>query len=576
MGQPVFSGAFLACILVMFSDILGTFFVEPVSVQYGLSLGVSLDVVAAFSTVRYSCNLMAMFWMPACADRFGKRPLLLISLLGSALGYMLQGLAGSMSAGGIGLMLAGSAVAGLFSGTKPVLENVVTLISMPDEELVRTRLTILSSAEMSMGVALAPTAGALAQLSLNLPWLVSAAATALIFFITLCIFKEPRLLSGAASGPATMEREQAASSPLTDKYLLTLTFALFCFGVCVSGDILVLPTLLSLGPFGFASTDLERQHKSVAVATSVAGIPMGVAQLLFSTLVFLALSRRVGDVKTLVVGGALMVCSYVVHGCTAALWQVALLQALMGCGLGLLLPCFTPVIARWAMHRFPNQGAQASAVPFMGWLGGMMAGPPIMSSLIGSGNRGRVAITYMACAGCSVVGTTVMAIAAHLILRATAANKSDLAPEMMREARATNAMPAELWIEDMCERLRTYLTKGNPEYRGITAWHGWDQRYWARILDHAFPRLPSLPEKALDLESQELSAYMSAVLRIWWPVMTEAERQEARAFADQLPGCMLPDALPLATRHAPIAVLRPDVERSGRREGSSPVMRCSI
>lgn len=428
-----------------------------------------------------------------------------------------------------------------------------------------------------MGVALAPAAGALAQLSLGLPWLVSAAATALIFVITFCSFEEPHLPAGAHNGPAPTERRQMPGSPFTDKYLLTLTLSLFSFGVCVSGDVLALPTLLSLGPFGFTSADLERQRKSVATATSVVGIPMGVMQLLFSTLVFLALSRRIGDVQTLVLGGAMMVSSYIIHGCTFALWQVALVQALMGCGLGLLLPCFTPVIARWAMHRFPGQGAQASAVPFMGWLGGMMAGPPIMSRLIGTGERARVSATYLACAGCSVVGTAAMAIAAYLILKATTASKSCLTPEMLREARATNALPSEQWIDEMCGRLRNYLTKGNPEYRGVTAWHGWDQRYWARIMDHAFPQLPHLTsEKEMDLESPELSTYMSAVLRVWWPVMTEEERAEARAFAGQLPSCVLPEALLAGMRLAPVAVLRPDLESSGRHVELGAVMHCSI
>eukprot|EP00927_Polykrikos_kofoidii_P077801 TRINITY_DN74704_c0_g1_i1.p1 TRINITY_DN74704_c0_g1~~TRINITY_DN74704_c0_g1_i1.p1 ORF type:complete len:591 (+),score=78.70 TRINITY_DN74704_c0_g1_i1:78-1850(+) len=545
--QPVFSGAFLACILVMFSDILGTMFVEPVSVPYGQSLGASLEIIGAFNTVRFGCNFLSMLWMPVCADKFGKRLLLLISILGSASGYLLQGLAGIIGSPGptqIGLMFAGRGLAGFFSGTKPVLENAVTLISMPDHELVRTRLTILSSAEMSFGVALAPVAGALAQLTLNLPWLVSSGTAVLIFIITLCIFREPQQVKQADDEPGDA-KAVAVGNPMADKYLLTLTFSMLCFGTCVAGDVLVLPMLLALSPFGFVDADVLQTRKNVANATGIAGIPMGVAQLLFSTWIYLALSRRIGEVKTLSLAGVAMVASYILHGFTTSFWQVVLCQTLMGCALGLLLPCLVPVIARWAMHKYPSKGAQASAVPFMGFIFGMMIGPLLMSQLIGDGSRARLVITYSACAGCSAVGTMFAAMATLLILRAVGAHKKDdcLSPEMLKMALESGAVPPEQWIDQMCNSLRGYLTKGSgPNYRGVSAWHGWDQKYWARRLDRAFPQLPDLPaEKEMDFESDELSNYLSAVFSLWWPTMTQQEQEEARNLVGQaVPRCRLP------------------------------------
>lgn len=418
---------------------------------------------------------------------------------------------------------------------------------MPDQDMVRTRLTILSSAEMSFGVALAPVAGALAQLTLNLPWLVSAVMTALIFVITLCIFVEPKgIAEPEESDKVDSTAGTPGGNPFCDKYLLTLMVSLFCFGITVSGDVLVLPLLLSLAPFGFSGNDLDASRKAVANATGLAGIPMGIAQLLFSTLIFLWVTKRIGDIKTLMLGGLCIVVSYIVHGMTDSLWQVVLLQSLMGCGLGLLLPSFPPIIARWAMFKYPSQGAQASAVPFMGFIGGMMVGPLIMSAIIADGSRTRVALTYIVCAGCAALGTMIMSSTAGLILRATGAHKKEdgLSPVQLKMAKESGAIPGDQWVDQMCDKLREYLTKGSADYRGITTWHGWDQKFWARVMDKSFPKMPDLPpEKEMDNQSEELCNYISALLHVWWPVMNPEEREEAvELIKKEMPRCRYPGA----------------------------------
>lgn len=551
VAEPVFSSAFLACVMVMFADMLGTLFVEPVSVPYGMSLGASLSTIAAFNTVRFGCNFISMMWMPACADRFGSKLLLLISIGGSATGYLVQGLAGIIGSPGstqIGLMFAGRAISGFFSGTKPVLQNSVTLVSLPDEDMVRTRLTILTAAEMTLGTALAPTAGALAQLGLNLPWLASAVLSAMIFILTVCVFHEPPSIPIRES---TKDVEVAEGNPWKDRTLLTMACALFLVGTCVSGDMMALPVLLSLNPFGFLGL------KAVANATGLVGIPRGISQLLFSTFFFLAIVKRIGDVKTCTIGGLIMALSYVGHAFAFATWQVALLQAVLGCGLGLLLASFPPILARYAVFKYPKGGSQASSVAFIGFIAGMMVGPLIMSALLGDGKRGGVMITYLVCAGIFAFGTLLISTVLGLILVELGASKKNdgLSPEQMGVAMQSEAIPVEQWIEQMCDNMRQYLTKGSLKYRGVQSWSGFDQKYFARVLDRSFPQLPAIKDD--HLKDEEVSTYIAACMPLWWPILTSEEQEDWRQrIGERFPGIKLPgDQKQLLPTFAPMAPL---------------------
>ncbi|CAE7576016.1 unnamed protein product [Symbiodinium natans] len=227
-------------------DVMGMFFTAPVMVPYGQQLGASTAEIAGFTTVRFGLAVVSLMWMPRLADTKGVKLCLLISVLGTAVAYGLQGNAylfsqcerqlHSIGAGdqmnlweghmctvvngtvsiagnstnsvatavgsggllectadcgnkdGVYVMMAGRALAGFFGGTMPVLRAFVTEISLPNMALVKLRSTILFASMQAGNFALAPIAGVISRFGLHWPWHVSTAVAVFCFVFTTVFF----------------------------------------------------------------------------------------------------------------------------------------------------------------------------------------------------------------------------------------------------------------------------------------------------------------------------------------------------------------------------------------------------
>jgi len=230
--------AFFAACLVNLVDIMGVSFTSPALVPYGESIGATSTQVALFQTIRYLFGIVSMLWMPKLADKYGVKLCLMVSILGSALGYAVQASAiyfadcdsvtnrylsqdssywledresCSVTSGtaewqdvragftatsaatlecsksctehGVTAMLVGRSIGGFFGGTQPVLRSFVTALSMPDFALLKFRVTVLFASSQAGNVALAPICGLIIRWGLNLPWVVCVGTAVVVFFV---------------------------------------------------------------------------------------------------------------------------------------------------------------------------------------------------------------------------------------------------------------------------------------------------------------------------------------------------------------------------------------------------------
>eukprot|EP00973_Karenia_brevis_P003386 466609-Karenia_brevis.AAC.1 len=76
--------------------------------------------------------------MPKLSDNTGRKCVLIASLVGSGVGYMLQGVATWI--GKVPMWLVGRGVAGFFGGTQPVIKAYIVDISMHDNRLMKKRM----------------------------------------------------------------------------------------------------------------------------------------------------------------------------------------------------------------------------------------------------------------------------------------------------------------------------------------------------------------------------------------------------------------------------------------------------
>jgi DHA1 family tetracycline resistance protein-like MFS transporter len=153
---PKATGAVLAIVVSVFLNFTGFTLILPVipflvgqyvsPEQIGLYVGLIVSVFAA-------CAFFAAPVLGALSDRYGRRPILMLSLFGSAIGYVIFGLGGALW-----VLFAGRMIDGLTAGNISAIYAYVADTVAPSE---RGRIYGLLGAVGGFGFMLGPVAGGL-------------------------------------------------------------------------------------------------------------------------------------------------------------------------------------------------------------------------------------------------------------------------------------------------------------------------------------------------------------------------------------------------------------------------------
>ena len=178
----------------MFIDLVGFGIVIPILPLYGERFGPS-GLTLGLLMASYSA--MQFLFAPILgriSDRVGRRPVLLISLVGSVVGYLLFGFAGSMT-----VLFVSRIIDGISGGNIATAQAVIADITGPED---RAKGMGIIGAAFGLGFIVGP---AVAALLVEIqPWLpgVAAAVTSSVAFI-LVFFKLPETLPPEArsTGP---------------------------------------------------------------------------------------------------------------------------------------------------------------------------------------------------------------------------------------------------------------------------------------------------------------------------------------------------------------------------------------
>jgi len=212
--------------LIVFIDLIGFGIVIPILPLYAEDFGPSPLV---FGLLMASFSLMQFLFAPLLgrlSDRFGRRPILLVSLLGSAVGYVLFGFAGSLA-----MLFASRIVDGISGANISTAQAVIADITAPED---RARGMGMIGMAFGLGFILGPALGGL--LVGIAPWLpgVAAALMSLTAFV-LVLTVLPETLDPAA-GQAARRRPlnlaslaRALSHPLLGLCLVMVLFVVFAF-----------------------------------------------------------------------------------------------------------------------------------------------------------------------------------------------------------------------------------------------------------------------------------------------------------------------------------------------------------
>ncbi len=199
-GRPPLPPGFATIWTTVALDLVGFGIILPVLPLYAERFGARPATIglllASFSVAQL---LFAPVW-GSVSDRIGRKPVLILSLAGTALGSLLTGLAGSLP-----LLFLGRIVDGVSGASVSVAQASVADLAPPAE---RPRLFGLLGAAFGIGFVAGPALGALAALGgSRLPFLLAAAVAGANALVAVRRLPETHPgPSGAADEPEASER----------------------------------------------------------------------------------------------------------------------------------------------------------------------------------------------------------------------------------------------------------------------------------------------------------------------------------------------------------------------------------
>lgn len=258
---------------------------------YGVMLGVFAVMQFVFSPI-----------LGALSDRFGRRPVLLLSLAGTLLDYLV------MAFSPLGwVLVVGRAMAGITSANMAVASAYITDIT-PAEQRAQRFGTV--GAVMSLGFIIGPViGGVIGAWWLRAPFLVAALFNGLNLFVALFVLPESR-----KAGPGKFAfKELNPLAPLVwlwnFKPLLPLVTVSVVFGLvaAIPGTIWVL--------YGAERFGWDSVHMGLSLSV------FGVSGALARAFLVGPLSRRFGDLGTLMIGVGFDMLAYMLMAFANQSWM---------------------------------------------------------------------------------------------------------------------------------------------------------------------------------------------------------------------------------------------------------------
>lgn len=182
-------------------DLVGFGIVLPILPQYAERFGAGAALIGVLSA---SFSLAQLLFAPIwgrLSDRVGRKPLIILSLFGTAVGSLLTGMAGS-----IAVLFVGRILDGISGASVSVAQAAIGDIAAPRD---RARLMGLIGAAFGVGFVAGPAIGGLAALaSPKLPFFIAAAIAAINGLIA--IRRLPETAHGVAGHPLAIAEVVAA------------------------------------------------------------------------------------------------------------------------------------------------------------------------------------------------------------------------------------------------------------------------------------------------------------------------------------------------------------------------------
>ena len=356
-------GSALFVLITIFIDAIGFGLIMPVLPQLLMRVG-QIELPAAISIGAWMGLAMAVASFVSApvlgnlSDRFGRRPVLLLSLGGLAFDYLLLAVANTLP-----LVFLGRILSGTFGGSYSTAMAALSDITPADE---RAKTFGFVSAAFGVGFVLGPAIGGLlSDLGERAPFYVAAAMAGLNFLYGLIVFPETlkpenrRPFSLARANPLGAMRVMRAAPGMAGVVIVLILWQIAS---------LVYPMTWSfygIAQFGWST-------RMIGLSLAAVGITIAISQIFITG----PAVKRFGERDAATIGLVVAIAGFITYSLITETWMAFAAMVFIALQ-GLVQPSLMAMLSRRAT---PETQGEVQGISAMALGLGSIAGPLVLTS----------------------------------------------------------------------------------------------------------------------------------------------------------------------------------------------------
>ncbi len=329
--------------LTVFLDLLGFGLIIPVQSYYAESFGAR---PALITLIGASYSAMQFIFMPfwgRLSDRIGRRPVVLISVAISALGFLLFGLADQLW-----ILFAARMLAGFGNANIGAAQAIIADSTGPQD---RAKGMGMIGMAFGLGFIIGPAVGGvLGQFGLAVPAFTAAGLAAVNWVSAYRLLPETRKLGEPGTYAQRGEARGRVLGLPQIKRLMVISLVITT-GFALMEQVLALFVEHYWVPEALVPATAAAGHKRAAMLTTWVLLSVGLSMAVVQGGLIGRLARRYGEVRLVQVGSAMIIVGLILHPLAGEMRSFSMLvvnAVLLAVGSGMTTPSITGLLSRVA------------------------------------------------------------------------------------------------------------------------------------------------------------------------------------------------------------------------------------